>query len=190
MLIKLLKKIYELKRREIGNVFMKKFDRLLTIDEMLLDRWKKAKLIGCDKDTSIYEHALIFGKPKIGKRVWIGPFTIIDGSGGLEIGDGCDISAGVHIYTHTTVRRCVSKRVYNEIDRKPVKIGNYVFIGANATILAGVKIGDHSIIGAGAVVNKDIPPYSIAVGIPAKVIGKVKIKNGKIKFVYNKRRCK
>ena len=186
MLIKFLSKIYEFKRRKIGNFFMKKFDRLLPIDEMLLDRWRKAELVGCGKNTSVYEHSLIFGKPKIGKCVWIGPFTIIDGSGGLEIGDGCDISAGVHIYTHTTVKRCISKRVYDKIDRKPVKIGNYVFIGANATILAGVKIGDHSVIGAGAVVNKNIPPYSIAAGIPAKVIGKIKIKNGKVKFIYNK----
>lgn len=188
MLIKFLKKIFEFKREKIGKFFMKKYDRLLTLDEMLLDRWKKAKLIGCGKNTNVYEHALIFGKPKIGENVWIGPFTIIDGSGGLEIGDGCDISAGVHIYTHTTVKRCVSKRIYNKIDKKPVRIGNYVFIGANATVLAGVKIGDYSVIGAGAVVNKDIPPYSIVAGVPAKVIGKVRIKNGEIKFIYNKRR--
>jgi acetyltransferase-like isoleucine patch superfamily enzyme len=153
---------------------------------MLLDRWKKAKLLKCGEGTSIYQHSLVFGDVNVGKNVWIGPYTIIDGSGGLEIGDGCDISAGVHIYTHATVRRCVSKRVYNKVDKKPVKIGNYVFIGANATILAGVKIGDHSIIGAGAVVNKDIPPYSIAVGVPAKIVGKVKIKNGKIRFVYKR----
>jgi acetyltransferase-like isoleucine patch superfamily enzyme len=52
----------------------------------------------------------------------------------------------------------------------PISIGNDVFIGANATILDGVKIADGAIIGAGAVVTKDIPPYAIAVGVPAKVV--------------------
>lgn len=55
-------------------------------------------------------------------------------------------------------------------ERKPIKIGNDVFIGANVTILDGVTIGDGVIIGAGAVVSKDIPPYAIAVGCPIKII--------------------
>lgn len=55
-------------------------------------------------------------------------------------------------------------------ERKPVIIGNDVFIGMNVSILDGVSIGDGAIIGAGAVVNKDIPPYAIAIGVPAKVI--------------------
>lgn len=55
-------------------------------------------------------------------------------------------------------------------ERKPIKIGNDVFIGANVTILDGVTIGDGAVIGAGAVVSKDIPPYAIAVGCPIKVI--------------------
>lgn len=53
---------------------------------------------------------------------------------------------------------------------QPITIGNDVFIGANVTILDGVTIADGAIIGAGAVVTKDIPPYAIAVGVPAKVI--------------------
>ena len=55
-------------------------------------------------------------------------------------------------------------------EHKPVFIGNDVFIGANVTILDGVTIGDGAVIGAGAVVTKDIPPYAIAVGVPAKTI--------------------
>lgn len=55
-------------------------------------------------------------------------------------------------------------------EHKSVTIGNDVFIGANVTILDGVSIGDGAVIGAGAVVTKDIPPYAIAVGVPAKVI--------------------
>lgn len=55
-------------------------------------------------------------------------------------------------------------------ERKPIRIGNDVFIGANVTILDGVTIGDGAVIGAGAVVSKDIPPYAVAVGCPIKII--------------------
>lgn len=55
-------------------------------------------------------------------------------------------------------------------ERKPIKIGNDVFIGANVTILDGITIGDGAVIGAGAVVSKNIPPYGVAVGIPIKII--------------------
>lgn len=54
-------------------------------------------------------------------------------------------------------------------ERKPISIGNDVFIGANVTILDGVTIGDGAVIGAGAVVSKDIPPYAIAVGCPIDI---------------------
>jgi acetyltransferase-like isoleucine patch superfamily enzyme len=131
--------------------------------------------------------AWIVGNPKIGKGTWIGAFCLIDGQGGLEIGKGCDISCGAHILTHSTVKRCVSERRYNQVDRAPTKIGNYVFVGENATILHGVEIGHHSVIGAGAVVkeNTRIPPYSLVVGVPARIIRNLKdevqrLKNGKV----------
>ena len=54
--------------------------------------------------------------------------------------------------------------------KRPVTIGNDVWIGLNAVIMDGVTIGDGAVIGACAVVTKDVPPYAIAVGIPAKVI--------------------
>ena len=55
---------------------------------------------------------------------------------------------------------------------KPIKIGNHVWIGINATILKGVTIGDGAIIAAGAVVNKDVEENSLVGGVPAKVIKK------------------
>lgn len=55
-------------------------------------------------------------------------------------------------------------------EHKHTTIGNDVFIGANVTVLDGVSIADGAVIGAGAVVTKDIPPYAIAVGVPAKVV--------------------
>ena len=118
-------------------------------------------------------HAWIIGEPVIGAGTWIGAFTLIDGSGGLEIGAGCDISSGVHIYTHSSARRCVSGRRFTEVERQPVKIGDRVFIGANAVVNMGVTIGDESIVGAGAVVTRDVPPRTIVGGVPARRIGEV-----------------
>lgn len=66
----------------------------------------------------------------------------------------------------------VEKEYENPIENYlPVEIGNDVWIGARAMILDGVKIGDGAIIGAGAVVTKDVPPYAIVGGVPAKIIG-------------------
>lgn len=118
-------------------------------------------------------NAWIIGDPVIGEGTWIGAFTLIDGSGGLEIGAGCDISSGVHIYTHSSARRCVSGRAYPAVDRQPVRIGDRVFVGANAVINMGVHIGDEAVIGAGAVVTKDVAARTIVAGVPARAIGVV-----------------
>lgn len=118
-------------------------------------------------------HAWIIGEPVVGDGTWIGAFTLIDGSGGLTIGTGCDISSGVHIYTHSSAMRCVSGRRYPTVDRDAVAIGDRVFIGANAVINMGVTIGDEAIIGAGAVVTTDVPARSVAAGVPARVVGRV-----------------
>ncbi|MFA5449006.1 MAG: sugar O-acetyltransferase [Clostridia bacterium] len=56
---------------------------------------------------------------------------------------------------------------------KPITVGNNVWIGTNATILAGVTIGDNAVIGAGSVVTKDIPPNVVAVGVPCKVMRQI-----------------
>ncbi|RDV45530.1 acyltransferase [Leifsonia sp. ku-ls] len=118
-------------------------------------------------------HAWIVGEPVIGEGTWIGAFTVIDGSGGLTVGAGCDIASGVHIYTHSSAKRCVSGRRYPQVDRAPVTIGDRVFIGANAVINMGVTIGDEAIVGAGAVVNDDVPARTVVGGVPARVIGVV-----------------
>ena len=117
--------------------------------------------------------AWVIGRPSIGEGTWIGAFTVVDGSGGLTIGAGCDISSGVHIYTHSSVRRCVSGRRSPHVERQPVKIGDRVFIGANAVVNMGVEIGDEAVVGAGAVVTRDVPARTIVAGVPAKIVGRV-----------------
>lgn len=52
----------------------------------------------------------------------------------------------------------------------PIVVENDVWIGANSTILAGVRIGKHSVVAAGSVVNRDVPPYSVCAGVPARVV--------------------
>lgn len=120
-----------------------------------------------------HQLAWIIGEPEIGEGTWIGAFALVDGSGGLTIGQGCDISAGAHIYTHSSAMRCVSGRQYDTVDRKAVTIGDHVFIGANAVVQMGVTIGDEAIVGAGAVVTKDVAARMVVAGNPARPIGQV-----------------
>ncbi len=117
-------------------------------------------------------HCWVTGSPEIGAGTWIGAFTLIDGLGGLRIGQGCNISSGAQILSHSTVRRCVTERRHPDIDRKPTELGDHVFIGANAVVQMGANIGHHSVVGAGAVVLEDaqIPPYSLVVGVPARIV--------------------
>ena len=116
-------------------------------------------------------HAWIVGEPEIGSGCWIGAFTVIDGSGGLTIGDGCDVSAGAQIYSHSTVARVLNEG-RSRISRAPVRIGDYVHIGAGAIVLMGSEVGHHSVIGAGAVVpeHSKVPPWSVVVGVPARIV--------------------
>jgi acetyltransferase-like isoleucine patch superfamily enzyme len=155
------------KREETKN----NFNRILPIGDYFSDRWEKAKYCGFGENTSIYDSSLVLGNVQVGKNTWIGPFTILDGSGGkLLIGDNCNISAGVHIYTHDTVDRVIYEK---EIKNGDTVIGNNVYIGPNAVISKGITIGDYVIIGANSFVNKNIPKGSKAFGTPVKIQGKI-----------------
>lgn len=127
--------------------------------------------------------AWIVGDPAIGEGTWIGAFCVVDGSGGLTIGRGCDLSAGCQIYTHSTVRRCVSGRAHQEVERSATRLGDRVFVGANAVVNMGVSVGDGAVIGAGAVVTADVAPGEMVAGVPARVIGHVEIDGDEVSLV-------
>ncbi len=109
----------------------------------------------------------------IGEDSIIGEEVVLDGRDLLTIGNHVDIATGVMIYN--------SEHSVNDENftakNSPVTIEDYVFIGPRVIILAGVTIGQGAVIGAGAVVTKDVPPFAIVGGVPAKIIGERKNKN-------------
>lgn len=162
------------------------WQRDLPFEEMLFDRWKRAKSLDFGEGSSIYYNSYVYGDVKVGKNTWIGPYTLLDGSGGLEIGNYCSISAGVHIYSHDTVKWALSGGKA-EYEHARVKIGNCCYIGPQTIISKGVKIGNHCLIGANSLVNTDLESYSIAGGSPCKIIGKVRInERGAVELLVNK----
>lgn len=108
---------------------------------------------------------------KIGDKCTINRLSILYGHGGIEIGSHVRISPNVTILAQNHVFDVPEIPIHEQgIKSIGIKIEDDVWIGAGAIILDGVTIGKGSVIGAGAVVTRDIPPYSVAVGIPAKVI--------------------
>lgn len=126
----------------------------------------------------------------------VGDYTYISGNDGggivsgfhnVEIGKFCSISNNIEIITASSHRKdavstfpfysmknsfCYDEKKSKDfVSVNPVVIGNDVWIGAHALILGGIKIGDGAIIGAGSVVTKDVDPYSIVAGSPARAIG-------------------
>lgn len=144
-----------------------KFNRHVSINDLLSDRWETAEFYGFGKGTSCYNNVLILGDVRVGKNTWIGPNVVLDGTAGLEIGDHCSISAGVQIYTHNTVNWSTSLGI-ESVDTAPTKIGSGVYIGPNSIIQMGVTIEDKSVIGAMSFVNKDVLRNSTVFGCPAK----------------------
>ena len=111
------------------------------------------------------------GKVQIAKNTFLGEYVCIYGHGGVTIGSNTLIAMHTCIVSsnHTIPKKDVLIRSQGDI-LLPVVIGNDVWIGAGCKILGGVTIGNGSVIGAGSVVTKDLPPYAIAVGVPAKII--------------------
>lgn len=122
------------------------------------------------RPTNIYGSAIGEGL-KIGNNSSIGPYSYIGCSGYIEIGDNVMMSPRVSIYAENHLFDRADQTIKEQgVKREFVKIEDDCWIAANTVILAGVTIGRGSVIAAGSVVTKDIPPYSVVGGVPAKVI--------------------
>ncbi len=111
------------------------------------------------------------GKITVGDHVFIGPHSVLYGHGSVTIGNDCLIAEHCSILSANHTIPSKERKIRWEPDvRAHTVIGNDVWLGAGVRVLAGVTIGDGAVVGAGAVVTTDIPAYSVAVGVPAKVI--------------------
>lgn len=150
-----------------------RFDRSLPFADGLFDRWERAKRLGFGEGASIYDSSCVFGDVRVGAKTWVGPFTVLDGSGGgITIGSYCSVSAGVHIYTHDTVAWALSGGVMAP-RTGPVAIGERVYIGSQTVVRHGIVIGSGSVIGANSYVNANVAPGTVVAGSPARCIGHV-----------------
>lgn len=172
------KKQLEAEYFEMRTSMRHNWNRILPFSDLFVDRWEKARFAGFGDKTSIYDSSIVMGDVKVGREVWIGPYTLLDGTGGeLKIGDYCSISTGVQIYTHDTVKYCVSGGL-QEKECAAVIIGSQCYIAPMSIVSKGVSIGKCSIVCAHSFVNQSFEENSIIAGIPARKIGQVIIDGG------------
>ena len=146
------------------------------------------------KDTKIWHFSHIMSKAVIGEKCNIGQNVYIDNN--VKIGTGVKIQNNVSVYANVEVEddcflgpsmvftNVVNPRAFverkNEFKNTLVKRG--CSIGANATIICGITLGEYSFVGAGTLVNKDIPPYAMVVGVPMRTIGWISKNGQKLSF--------
>ncbi len=153
----------ELQQEQLSN-----HDRSLPFGDGVGDRWQRARLLGFGRNASVYDSALILGNVSVGDESWIGPNTVLDGSGGLKIGSHCSISAGAQIYSHNAVARATSGGEA-DIVRQATVIGDRCYIGPGAVVEMGVYIGDGCVVGAFSLVRESLPAGSKAWGQPCRI---------------------
>jgi acetyltransferase-like isoleucine patch superfamily enzyme len=131
----------------------------------------------CGENVALFEGVYFHAPSKatIGDNVSIHPMCYIDATGGLSVGSDVSIAHSTTIMTteHTFSATDANTRD-SPVRTAPVTIGDDVWIGAAVRILAGVTIGEHVVIGAGAVVTENVPPNTLAVGVPARPIKTIK----------------
>jgi acetyltransferase-like isoleucine patch superfamily enzyme len=119
------------------------------------------------------------GKITIGRECYIGIHNVLDWSDNITIGNFVHIAGpSTGLWTHSSVHQALSGHTLeNKIrrERKPILIGDCVYIGGNCTIYPGVSIGDHSVVAPNSAVTADVPSHMMVGGVPAKVIKTVNL---------------
>jgi acetyltransferase-like isoleucine patch superfamily enzyme len=112
------------------------------------------------------------GNIRIGKGVFLGPYNVVYGHGGTNIGDHTLVAAHCVIIpaNHSFERHDLIAS--QPLTMRGIVVGAGCWLGCGVRVLDGVNIGDGSVIGAGSVVNRDIAPFSVAAGVPCRVIKK------------------
>lgn len=147
-------------------------DSNVKIERSFLSGNKKAIII--EKNVNLMNGCILKnygGLIVIGENTFLGEYCVLYGHGDIIIGSNTLIAMQTIIVSSNHSIPSKKQLIRHQQDiLKPVNIGDDVWIGANCTILGGVNIGNGAVVGAGSLVNKDIPPYAIAVGNPAKII--------------------
>jgi acetyltransferase-like isoleucine patch superfamily enzyme len=149
-------------------------------DEVKIERDVRINCKGKNSKVNLGSHSILDrgvdirthrqGQIEIGENTYIGPYTCLSGDR-IKIGKSCLIASQSGLYASNHVFQDASKTIKEQgFIYRGIVIEDDCWIGNGVRILDGVTIGCGSVIGAGAVVTKDIPPYSIAVGVPAKVV--------------------
>jgi acetyltransferase-like isoleucine patch superfamily enzyme len=131
--------------------------------QIILDYWARI-----DRGVDIRAHG---GCIRVGSQSYLGPYCCLAGPGNITIGSNCMIASQSSLYANNHKFSDLETPIAEQgITAEGIVIEDDCWLGTGVRVLDGVRIGRGSVIGAGAVVTKDIPPLSIAVGVPAKVV--------------------
>ena len=169
----LIKAITKFKDKKLKKIY---FGENVCISNTAIFRTTNSGEISIGDHCSILDHVIFDtygGSIKIGNNCSFNPFCVIYGHGGLVIGDNVRIATQTVIIPANHIYHNVNVPIMNQGETKiGIRIEDDVWIGAGVKILDGVIVGKGSVIGAGSVVTKSIPPYSVVVGVPAKIKSK------------------
>lgn len=153
---------------------MKKMIKKIRLLYFNLRKKKKILSLNANLSAKYGKGVVISAGTYVSKNSIIGDYSYVNSNSSIEnatIGKYCSISSGVYISPYNHKSEYVSTSPHNRYyveEEKRVKIGNDVLISLNAIILEGISIGDGAIIAAGAIVTKDVKPYEVVGGVPAK----------------------